>query len=259
MAEKNKDDVALDQGLLGMIYQNIAKVEASQHENAIKEIASKKGIKLKPKEVEAYKKAVYNMFSAECESSGYGQHMAALWSLYRKSDQVQDYKGAKSTMDTIIKLKQHIEEINAKKPPSRQLKPNRTAYKIINWEDISSKARAHASISEICAFFSISRTTLYERCIKDNGITLPEFMEESKDLGKLMLKEAMFQTAIEGNVSQQIYLSKNWLGYKDKHDVTTNEESINKPVIQVINDEMANDVKEFIDFVSKKKEDNEAD
>lgn len=124
----------------------------------------------------------------------------------------------------------------------------------IDWQSIRNKAKAHASVSEICVFFGISRTTLYERCIKDNGITLPEFMEESKDLGKLMLKEAMFKTAIEGNVSQQIYLSKNWLGYKDKHDVTTNEESINKPVIQVINEEMAKDVNDFIEFVSKKKE-----
>lgn len=258
MAKENKTDVILNEELISLIYQNIIKVESSQHDSAIKEIASKKGFKLKKEDIRHYKEAVYDMFSAECESSGYGQHMAALWSLYRKSDQVQDYKGAKSAMDTIIKLKQHIEEINTKKPPSRKIKPNDKAYKIINWERIREMASHDANISEISAYFRLSRTTLYERCEKDNGISLSDFMNESKDYGRMLLKESMFKAALEGNVPQQIFLSKNILGYKDKHDVTTNEESINRPVINVINEEMAKDVSEFIDFVSKGKEKDES-
>lgn len=254
MAEKNKTDVILNEELSNLIYQNIIKVEASQHDAAIKEIAAKKGFKLKKEEVQHYKKAVYDMFSAECESSGYGQYMAALWSLYRKSDQVQDYKGAKSAMDTIIKLKQHIEEINAKKPPSRRIKPSANNFKIINWERIKELASCNANISEIASYFGISRTTLYERCQKDNNMSLSEFIEEGKELGRMLLKEAMFKKAIEGNVSQQIFLSKNILGYKDKQDITTNDQSINKPVIQVINEKMAEDVSGFIDFVSKGKD-----
>lgn len=255
MAKENKNNVDLNQELIDVIYQNIIKVESSQHNAAIKEIAEKKGFKLNRSEIARYKEAVYEMFSDECGTSGYGQHMAALWSLYRKSDQVQDYKGAKSTMDTIINLKKHIDQVNEKRAQSRKLKHKPNGYKIINWEKIREQAAANISITEIIAYHGMARSTIYDRCIKDNGIELPEFIEQSKDYGKALLKEAMFRTALEGNVPQQIFLSKNMLGYKDKHDITTNDESINKPIIEVINTDMKNDVQEFIDFVSEEKQD----
>lgn len=129
-------------------------------------------------------------------------------------------------------------------------------YRKINWDEIAELASLHISISKIASAMKIARCTLYERCIKDNGIELPEFIEQNKDYGEVKLLRASFKNALTmNNVAMQVFLLKNWCGYKDRQDITTNDQSISNPVIQVYDQESATVVSEFIAKVAKEEED----
>ena len=64
----------------------------------------------------------------------------------------------------------------------------------------------------------IDRVTLYNRCPQDNNLAFSAFAQLKKAKGDDLLRLKQFQTAMEGNVTMQIWLGKQRLGQSDKQE-----------------------------------------
>ena len=73
---------------------------------------------------------------------------------------------------------------------------------------------------EIWSFFDVSEDTL-EKWIKRNydGRTFTEVYEEKSDLGRISLRRAQFQKAMDGNVPLLIWMGKQHLGQMDHNHI----------------------------------------
>jgi hypothetical protein len=80
--------------------------------------------------------------------------------------------------------------------------------KIIDPETVKKLAALNCSFEEIGHIVGCSVDTLERRFA---GV-----IKEGRSHGKVSLKRKMFDTAIAGNVTMMIWLSKNLLGYTDK-------------------------------------------
>lgn len=104
-------------------------------------------------------------------------------------------------------------------------KPGRPKI-IINWDVVASYLRAQCDTVGIAGILGISPDTLYTRCKKDNKIDYTVFSAQKKSEGKDMLRAKQFTTAmgdtkneVPPNVTMQIWLGKQYLGQKDKHEI----------------------------------------
>ena len=75
---------------------------------------------------------------------------------------------------------------------------------------------------EIGAVVGISARTLQRR--------FADLIEDNKNIGKASLRKRMWSSALKGNPNMMIWLSKNYLGMKDR----TVQETINEPLPIII-------------------------
>ena len=75
---------------------------------------------------------------------------------------------------------------------------------------------------EISAVVGISARTLQRR--------FAEIIEQNKNIGKASLRKRMWSSALKGNPNMMIWLSKNYLGMKDRSVL----ENINEPLPLII-------------------------
>jgi hypothetical protein len=80
--------------------------------------------------------------------------------------------------------------------------------KEIDAETVKKLAALNCSMEEIGHVVGCSVDTLERR--------FADTIKEGRSHGKVSLKRKMFDTAIAGNVTMMIWLSKNLLGYSDK-------------------------------------------
>lgn len=78
----------------------------------------------------------------------------------------------------------------------------------IDEETVKKLAALNCSMEEIGHVVGCSVDTLERR--------FADIIKEGRSHGKVSLKRKMFDTAISGNVTMMIWLSKNLLGYSDK-------------------------------------------
>lgn len=86
----------------------------------------------------------------------------------------------------------------------------------IDWDTVGKLLEAGCSGESIATQFGIHRTTLYNRCKVDMGLTFSTFSQQKKMLGDNLLRAKQYQTAMSGNVTMQIWLGKQRLGQTDK-------------------------------------------
>jgi hypothetical protein len=73
-----------------------------------------------------------------------------------------------------------------------------------------------------CTYREIANAVgVHEDTLKKSN-TYSSLIEKGRENGKARLRTAMFRSAMKGNVVMQIFLSKQMLGYSDKHVVDTN-------------------------------------
>ena len=101
----------------------------------------------------------------------------------------------------------------------------------IDWVKVDYLLQADCSGVEVAAYLGIHENTLYGRCRTDKNMDFVAYSQEKRASGDSLLKVKMFETAIKDkNVTMEIWLSKQRLGYKDKTDVTTGGEKINSAI-----------------------------
>ena len=90
-------------------------------------------------------------------------------------------------------------------------------------EDVIAKlSQIGCTQEEIGAVVGISARTLQRR--------FSDLVEENKNIGKASLRKRMWQSALKGNPNMMIWLSKNYLGMKDR----TVQETVVEPLPLII-------------------------
>jgi RNA 3'-terminal phosphate cyclase len=84
--------------------------------------------------------------------------------------------------------------------------------KVIDEAQLLALCRIQCTYDELCAFFGVSERHLRRR--------YAPLIEKARDEGKMSLRRKMWQGALGGNVTLQIWISKNELGWTDRRAVT---------------------------------------
>jgi len=88
--------------------------------------------------------------------------------------------------------------------------------KKIDEELLKELAMIQCTQEEMASILKCSVDTLQRR--------YSDVLAEARENGKMSLKRAMYRKAVvEGNPTMQIWLSKNWLRYSDKTEITPGE------------------------------------
>jgi hypothetical protein len=90
--------------------------------------------------------------------------------------------------------------------------------KAIDWELAARMAKIQCTASEIASVVGINQDTLADRCKRDHSLSFSEWYKKYAEGGKSSLRRMMFQAADKGNVTMMIWLSKQYLGMRDRLD-----------------------------------------
>jgi hypothetical protein len=74
-----------------------------------------------------------------------------------------------------------------------------------------------ATVDEIAALLGVPRRTLYDRMEQDPEIQ--QALDEGRDQGRITLRRLQWQQAEAGNPTMLIWLGKQLLGQRDRHEV----------------------------------------
>lgn len=102
----------------------------------------------------------------------------------------------------------------------------------IDWNKVDKYLQAQCEGTAIASLLGIHPNTLYEACKEKHKMNFSEYSAIKKAEGVELLKAKQYQTAMEGNVTMQVWLGKQYAGQKDKSEVNQN---INIPQLPDIN------------------------
>lgn len=86
-----------------------------------------------------------------------------------------------------------------------------------------------ASQSEIAVAMGISRST-FQTLLKEDENLLSRY-KNAQDEGRSRLRRAQWKNALAGDRVMQIWLGKQYLGQKDKHDVTQETHAVEDKIV----------------------------
>lgn len=88
--------------------------------------------------------------------------------------------------------------------------------KELDFQQFEKLCGIHCTLPELAAFFGVSEDTIERAVKRQYNESFAEVYAKKQGLGKVSLRRAMWQRALEGNVTLLIWLSKNVLGFSDK-------------------------------------------
>lgn len=93
--------------------------------------------------------------------------------------------------------------------------------KWIDWDIVGKLAHIQCTSDEIAHVIGVSVHLLLKRCKEENGITFPEFLDKNRIGGKIAIRRAQFEKAINSDdTSMLIWLGKQYLGQSEKATVS---------------------------------------
>jgi len=96
--------------------------------------------------------------------------------------------------------------------------------KYVDMEQFEKLCELQCTLREIAGWFQVSEDTIESRCKEHyEGRTFSEVYKDFSAPGKISLRRAQFTSAINGNVTAQIWLGKQILGQRDIPDAGDNE------------------------------------
>lgn len=75
------------------------------------------------------------------------------------------------------------------------------------------------TLEEICAWFECSEDTIERAVKREKGKSFADYFKEKRVAGLVSLRRAQMRAAIKGNPTMLIWLGKQLLGQKEKHEV----------------------------------------
>lgn len=91
--------------------------------------------------------------------------------------------------------------------------------KEVNWEEFDKLCAIQCTEEEIAAWYDMTIDTLNARCKEEYGQTFSEVYAQKRQKGFSSLRRNQFKRATGGSDTMLIWLGKQYLGQKDKHEV----------------------------------------
>ena len=88
-----------------------------------------------------------------------------------------------------------------------------------DWDQLEKLCAIHCTGEESAAILGIEYDTLCRRIRERYDLTFAEYFKEKSAVGKMSLRRRQYELA-QKNVVMSIWLGKQWLGQRDKQDVT---------------------------------------
>lgn len=101
--------------------------------------------------------------------------------------------------------------------------------KEIDYDKLERMCELQMTQEHIAYVLGISIDTLDLRIKEHYGTNFTELFTKKREVGKMALREKMFEVAMSGNTTMLIWLSKQWLDMKEpkqEFDIDTNTEVI---------------------------------
>jgi len=90
---------------------------------------------------------------------------------------------------------------------------------VINWREVDALLEAGCSGAEVASSIGLNKATIYDRCMKDNGIQFSKYSQQKREKGNSILRAKQYQVAIEdGDKTMLVWLGKNRLDQSDKKE-----------------------------------------
>lgn len=104
----------------------------------------------------------------------------------------------------------------------------------IDWTKVDRYLQAQCDGTGIAGILGIAPITLYRACEREFNVNFDAYSQQKKAEGVELLKAKQFQTAMEGNVTMQIWLGKQYAGQREKQDIdhTVNIPSLPNVIIK---------------------------
>lgn len=99
----------------------------------------------------------------------------------------------------------------------------------IDYDKLERMMALQMTQEHIAYVLGVSIDTLDLRIKEQYGTNFTELFNKKREIGKLALREKMFEVAMSGNTTMLIWLSKQWLEMKEpkqEFDIDTNNEVI---------------------------------
>jgi predicted metal-binding transcription factor (methanogenesis marker protein 9) len=94
----------------------------------------------------------------------------------------------------------------------------------IDWKRVDELLEADCSGAGIAAILGIAPCTLYDRCLKDKGISFSEYSQQKNSKGESLLKEVQYLKAMSGDNTLLVWLGKVRLKQKEYQDEIIKQE-----------------------------------
>jgi len=91
--------------------------------------------------------------------------------------------------------------------------------KEVNWEEFDKLCAIQCTEEEIAAWYDMTIDTLNARCKEEYGQTFSEVYAQKRQEGFSSLRRYQFKRATGGSDTMLIWLGKQYLGQKDKHEL----------------------------------------
>ena len=105
---------------------------------------------------------------------------------------------------------------------------------VIKWADMEQLCFMHCTLEEVAFWFKCNSKTI-ERVIKKvHKLTWKEYFDKYSSGGKLSLRRLQYQRAQAGSDKMLIHLGKNWLGQREKVDITSGGQELEMPPAVII-------------------------
>lgn len=104
----------------------------------------------------------------------------------------------------------------------------------VDWKLCQNLLRIQCTGEEIAGAMDMSYDTLERACKRDHGIKFAEYSELKRAEGRASLRRAQWKVAQDGNPTMLVWLGKQMLGQRDKHEVdnTSSDGSMTPQVVE---------------------------
>lgn len=94
----------------------------------------------------------------------------------------------------------------------------------INWPEFDKLCGLQCTLEEIAGWFNCSVDTIENKVKEAHSITFSEYFAQKRSGGKISLRRKQYETAMAGNPTMLIWLGKQYLAQKDRHEIDASEE-----------------------------------
>lgn len=89
----------------------------------------------------------------------------------------------------------------------------------INYKTVDNLCAIQCTGEEIASVLNIDYDTLASAVKRDFHVSFSDYIEQKRKTGKSSLRRSQWKVADSGNPTMLIWLGKQYLGQRDKHDV----------------------------------------